>query len=359
MLIIGCDYHPGFQQIAMADTEGGDFVERRVESSETEQFYGELQGREVEVGVETSGNMLAFERVMAKYGFRLRIGDAAKIRASDPRKTNNDRFSAQRILKLLLEGHFPDLPIPSLEVRDLRQLLVHRHKLVRMRAQVKNQLQHIALNQGLRLRRKLWTESGRQQIEALELGRWTKMRRDSLLQRLDSFDKEVSKLDALVLQEALKNPQAVLLMTHPGVGPVISLAFVLTIGDAQRFANGKKVAGYLGLAPCENSSGERRRVGSITKQGSTFMRYLLVEGAQTAIRREMGWARAYRRLAKKKQRSGEAKVMVARKLAVRLYWMLRTNTKYPEIVGHARQPESSRGGKTDRLSGHLASRAGA
>ena len=356
MVIIGCDFHPGVQQLAVLDQETGEVIEKRLTPAETREYLLSLRGRQVLIGAETSGNMVWFERLVGECGHELQIGDAAKIRASNPGRQKHDRGDASHLLRLLMEDRFPQLWVPSLAERDLRQLLVHRSKLVAMRRQVKNQLQHIAMNQGVQRQRKLWSRAGRELLASLELDRWTKLRRDSLLKRLESFDEEVRTLDEFVSAEAQQSEKARLLMTHPGVGPVISLAMVLTLGDVSRFANGSKVASYLGLVPEEKSSGRRRRIGSITKQGSTFMRQLLVEGGQHAIR-DPKWAESYGRLARKKHRTGEAKVMVARKLAVRLYWMLRLHKPYPEVVGHAGQLESSCGRKSQavRLNEHPAS----
>ena len=80
-------------------------------------------------------------------------------------------------------------------------------------------------------------------------------------------------------------------MTHPGVGPVTALAFVLIIDSAERFAGGKQIVSYVGLIPCEDSSSDRRRLGHITKQGNTLLRFLLVEAAQAAVRRNPDWRR--------------------------------------------------------------------
>ncbi len=134
MKIIGCDFHPSFQQIAMVDTETGEQAEKKLTPGEAELFYRQLQG-EVVVGVEASGNMLWFERLLAGLGHRLRLGDASKIQAREVRKQKTDRRAAELILQLLLEEQFPEIWVPSLEIRDVRQLLVHRHKLVGMRRQ--------------------------------------------------------------------------------------------------------------------------------------------------------------------------------------------------------------------------------
>lgn len=356
-MIIGCDYHPSGEQVFGIETSTGEvFADRWIAHTgdEVDQFYGSLPAGVV-VGVETSGNMLWFERKLAQHGHRLRIGDAAQIRAHDARKQKHDRRDAELIARLLREGTFPELRwCPSLGERDLRQLLVHRDKLVRMRTRVKNQLQHLALNQGQQKKRQLWTKGGRELLEKLALEPWTARRRDDLLRWLDALEHDCRELDAAVEQAAEANPETRRLMTHPGIGPVISLAFVLTIGPIERFAHSRELVSYLGLNPSEDSSGERRRLGGISKQGNVFLRRLLIQGAQTAVRGDAELNRQYRRLAAKKHRA-IAKVMVARKLAVRMFWMRKTQVTYPELV--RMRGSSSHPGvcKTDRLSERPAS----
>ena len=106
---------------------------------------------------------------------------------------------------------------------------------------------------------------------------------------------------------------------------------MLTIGDVTRFPRGKQVASYLGLIPREESSAERQKLGAITKQGNRLVRSLLVEAAQIAVRLDPGFRQQYLHRCHQKPK-GVAEVAAARKLAVRLYWMLRTQQPYPEIV---------------------------
>jgi transposase len=357
MVIIGCDFHPSGQQVLAIESQTGELVSERWldhANDEAEQFYASLPAGAV-VGVESSGNMLWFERLLNRYGHKLRIGDAARIRAMDLRKQKHDGRDAATIAQLLLEDRFPDLKwVPSLAQRDQRQLLMHRHKLVRMRTQIKNQLQHIAMNQGIRKKQRLWSASGRQLLLDLKLDPWTARRRDDLLELLDTLDQHCQKLDVAVQQAAEQNADARLLMLHPGIGPVISFAFVLTIGDVSRFDNSRQVVSYLGLNPAEYSSGERRRLGRISKQGSVFMRMLLIQGAQTAVRGDEALARQYRRLTAKKNRA-TAKVMVARKLAVRMFWILKTKARYPEVVRMQGSSSHSVVNITERLCEHPAS----
>ena len=136
MIIIGADYHPGFQQIAFVDTDTGELQERRLaHREEAETFYRGLAqpGRTVRVGMEASGHARWFERLLAELQFEMWIGDAAEIRTKRVRKQKTDRQDAQLILQLLLEERFPRIWVPSGENRDLRQLLWHRHRMVQAR----------------------------------------------------------------------------------------------------------------------------------------------------------------------------------------------------------------------------------
>ena len=288
MIIIGADYHPSFQQIAFVDTNTGEVQERRLEHpEEAEKFYRDLgaQGSSVRIGMEASGHARWFERLLSELKFELWIGDAAKIRAKRVRKQKTDRQDAELILRLMLKDDFPQIWVPSGENRDLRQLLWHRHRLVQARTRIMNQLQAVALNEGLRCKKRLWRDAGRKQLESFPLAPWASRRRRDLLELLDRLSPTIAELTQTIEQEAEKCPEARRLRTHPGVGSLTALAFVLIIGRAERFQCGKQIASYLGLVPSEESSGDRRRLGHISKQGNTLLRFLLVEAAQVTVRK--------------------------------------------------------------------------
>ena len=258
MIIIGVDYHPSDQYIAFLDTETGECGERRLNHSEeeAEKFYRVLAARgvNIRVGMEATGYSRWFERLLAELGIELWIGDAAKIQTKRVRKQKTDRNDAQLLLKLLLEDNFPRIWVPSPENRDLRQLLWHRHRLVQMRTRIMNQLQAIAMNEGQRRKKKLWNEQGRAQLEKLPLATWASRRRKDLLELLDRMNPTIEELTAAIEREAKKWPEVLRLMTHPGVGPLTALAFVLIIGTPERFKRGKQIGSYVGLIPCEDSS---------------------------------------------------------------------------------------------------------
>jgi len=332
MIIVGCDFHPSWQQIAWLDSETGETGEAKLvhAAGEAKWFYEQL-GAPVLIGMEATGNSQWFIELVEDLGHEIWVGDAAQIRASYVRKQKTDKRDAAHILKLLVEGRFPKLWTPDREQRDLRQLVLHRHKLVEIRTRVKNELQHLSMNKGMQRKRKLWSQAGLQSLRELPLKAWTSCRRADLLGLLTMLDEQIGKLDTAVEQAAQEHPQARLLMTQPGVGPNTALAFVLTIGDVSRFPRGKQVASYLGLIPREETSGGRQKLGAITKQGNRLLRSLLVEVAHNVVRCDPGFRRQYLHHCHQKAK-GVATLAVARKLAVRLYWMLRTQTAYPEVV---------------------------
>ena len=329
-VVIGCDFHPSFQVIAILEIQTGELTKKKLTHAQGDArcFYESLRGKKVVVGLEASGNTWWFEQMLAEMGHELWMGDAARIRAMAVRKQKTDERDALHILDLMHSGRFPDIWVPTPAQRDLRQLILHRHRLVQMRTRVKNQLQHLALNHGVQKKYKLWTKAGRQVLEGLPLQGWTKRRRDDLLPLLDDLEQKIAQLNPALEQEVEANPQVQLLRSHPGVGPITALAYVLTIGEVSRFQHSNNVASYLGLIPSEDSSSDRRRLGHISKQGNSLLRGLLVEAGQSAARLDPDLQRAYQRLKHRKQYTGIAKVMVARKLAIRLYWILRNNQPY-------------------------------
>jgi transposase len=341
MKIVGCDLHTRYQQVAMLDTETGELLERRLEhaNGEARAFYAHLPGQ-VRVGIEATGHTRWFERLLAQLGHELWIGDAAQIRAAMVRKQKTDARDAAHLLQLLIDDRFPHIWRPTMAERDLRQLLWHRQKLVWMRNAIGNQLHALAMGEGLCRKKQLWTKKGRAELEGLRLGAWASYRRQELLTLLDQLDLSLKKLDEAVEEQAQQSAAAVLLRTHPGVGPVTSLAFVLTLGPVARFERSKQVVSYLGLNPREHSSGGKQRLGAISKQGNPMMRSLLVEAGHSAARLDAELRKDYQRL-KLRRGTGVAKVAIARKLAVRMYWMLRQHANYAQLVRMQASPRGT------------------
>jgi transposase len=299
------------------------------EGDEVREFYSALPGP-VLVGIEATGSMPWFLKLMEELKIECRVGHPAKVRAAEPRKQKHDRRDARLLLTLLAENRFPAIWMPSTEQRDLRTLLRHRHQWVRMRTRVQHTLQSLALANGLRRGATLWSQVGQHALQALSLAPFAGQRRAALLALYPVLQKAIDDLDQQVNEQALLHPQARRLMTHPGVGPVTALATEVFLGDPLRFVDGKAVASDIGLIPSERSSGRRQRLGKLSKEGNALVRYLWGEATIHAVRRDPELKRFYRRKLMQKG-LGKAKTAAARKLGIRLWIMLRDQIDYKEF----------------------------
>jgi transposase len=341
MRIIGCDLQARQQTVAMLDTLTGEVVNITLthEGDNVREFYSSLP-HPVRVGIEATGSMQWFVNLMEELGIECWVGPPAEIRAAEPRKQKHDRRDADLILKLLVEKRFPAIWLPSQELLDLRAWLRHRHQWVRLRTRIQNALPSIALANGLRRGPSLWSPAGQHAIASLSLRPPTAYRRSELQALYAKFEAEIEKLNQRVEEQACERPGARLLMTHPGVGPVTALATEVFLGDPARFADSKALASYVGMIPREYSSGERQRLGGLSKQGNPLLRFLWGEAGAHAVRRDPELKRFYRRKLVQKG-LGKASVNVARKLGIRLWIMLRDQIEYNEFCRRGQQQKSS------------------
>jgi len=345
MQIIGVDLHVRQQTIAMLDTETGEVVEKSLEhdGDEVRKFYSALAGP-VQVGIEATGSMLWFLELMDELGIDRLVGHPSEIRKAETRKQKHDRRDAALLLKLQVENRFPSIWMPSSELRDLRTLLRHRHQWVRIRTRVQNTLQAIALSRGLRRGKKLWSQAGQHAIESLPLPPHTAYRRTELQDLYYKLQEQIDELDKRVNDQAVRRPGAKRLMTHPGVGPVTALATDVFLGDPARFEDGKALVSYVGMIPSEYSSGGQQRLGGLSKQGNPLLRFLWCEAAIHAVRRDPELQRFYRRKLAQKG-LGKARVAAARKLAIRLWIMLRDQIDYQEFCRRGQMRQKSGGAR--------------
>src|SRR4029077_7899352 len=340
MRIIGCDLHARQQTLAMLDTTTGEMMNLTLmhEGNGVREFYSQLP-RPVLVGIEATGSMQWFLNLMEELGIECQVGHPASIRAAEPRKQKHDRRDADLILKLLAEQRFPAIWLPSKELLDLRALLLHRHQWVRIRTRLQNALQAIALANGLRLGPGLWSYDGQAKIAFLPLLPHASYRRSALQVMYRKMEEEIENLTQQVAEQAGQRSGARLLMTHPGVGPVTALATEVFLGDPRRSADGKALASYVGIIPREYSSGQRQRLGGVTKQGSPLLRFLWYEAGAHAVRRDPELKRFYLHKLIQKGR-GKARVAVARKLGIRLWIMLRDEIDYQEFCRRGQMQQS-------------------
>lgn len=332
----GVDFHARQQTICYLTTEDGVITTHELKHDNKEEvrnFYSQFPGP-VLVGLEAGGYSLWFEQLLEELGHEILLGDAAEIRRCARRRQKNDRRDAALILDLLLRNEFPQIHRQTPVSRELLRMMRYRHKLVKLRTIVKNSLQALAIQAGLALKAKLFTQTGLQQLRDLSMPAAMQLQREEWLQLLPTLNQRITDCEAWLSQQAASDPRVLRLQTHPGIGLLTSLAVVHTLDPISRFPNQRKVAAYAGFDPCEDSSAERKRYLGISKAGSKLLRFLLVEAGQTAVKVDAELKRFYQRLQHRRNKP-KAKVAVARKLLIRCYILLRDEIDYAEFQRRA------------------------
>lgn len=326
---IGVDFHPYEQSLAYCDDVDGEIRYKRFVHSDKQSikaFYRKC-GSGAMVGVEATGCLWWFEKLLREVGIKLLIGDPRMIRRVALSRHKNDFRDAETILDLLMRGDFPAIVARSEESREVLDMLNYRQSLVRKRTSIANQLQAFARTKGLS-RFSLPAVKGRKKLVEAPGTEAEELLLHSRLKLYDELTTQIKTVEAKLEEEADKKDTVDLLRTHPGIGPITSLALVHTLGDVRRFRRKEEVVAFVGLDPLEKSSGEKKRMGQISKRGSRLARHLLGQAAQTC--RDKKIRQFYLQLAARRGRP-KAKVAAARKLLINCYVMLRDNIGYEEF----------------------------
>ena len=326
---IGVDFHPYEQTLAFVSDEDGEISYRRFlhgDKQSIKAFYRKF-GAEAVIGVEATGCLWWFEKMLDESGQKLLIGDPRMIRRAALSRHKSDLRDAETILDLLMRGDFPAIVPRCEESREVLDLLNYRQTLVQKRTSIANQLQAFDRGKGLskfrmpavKGRRKL-VDAPVTDIETLLVG--------SRLELFDDLTRQLRVIQQRLQSLAEDDKRARLLMTHPGVGVINALALVHTLGDVRRFRRKEEVVAFVGLDPLEKSSGEKKRMGQISKHGSRLARHLLGQAAQAC--RDHRIRKFYLEVSRRRGRP-KAKVAAARKLLINCYVMLRDNIGYEEF----------------------------
>lgn len=342
---IGVDFHARQQTISYLTTEDGEIKRQQLDHgqpAEVRRFYGQFSGQQVVVGFESSGRAAWFEEMLEELGCEIWIGHATAIRTYARRRQKNDRRDADLILDLLVSGDFPRIYRYSAESREVLQQLRYRQRLVKLRTMVLNSLVFLAATRGVVLRSQLKSKRGLARLQQIALPPALGAQRDELSQLLLELKPKIDKVEKWLEAKADADLRVQRLRTQYGIGPLTGLCLAHTLECPERFANPRKVTAYVGFDPVEDSSGERRRIGSISKQGSRLLRFLLVEAGQIAVRRDQELARVYQRVLVRRGHA-KAKVAIGRRLLVRAFIMLRDEIDCAEFQRRGVAARSSRG----------------
>jgi transposase len=330
-IYIGVDFHARQQTVCSLKTDEGVVNTQNLkhqDKKEVRAFYQQFKGRVI-VGIEASGYSPWFEQLLEELGHEVWLGDATEIRRRARWRQKNDRRDAELILDLLIHDEFPRLHRPSPQSREILRMLRYRQKLIKIRTMGKNSLQALALQSGL-AKRHLFSKAGQQELRQATMSPAMQWQREQWFQLLEPLNERLLETMLWLKQQSRDDARIKLLRTHPGIGLLTSLCVVHTLWPVSRFRNQRKVAAYAGLEPKERSSAERKHFLGISKAGSRVLRYLLVEAAHTAVKKDDDLKHFYQRLATRRGRP-KAKTAAARKLLIRSYIMLRDEIDYAEF----------------------------
>jgi len=326
---IGVDFHPYEQSVAYASDEEGEIGYRRFLHSDKQSiraFYRKC-GADAVIGVEATGCLWWFEKMLAEGGHKLKIGDPRMIRRAALSRHKNDFRDAETILDLLMRGAFPSIVPRSEESREVLDLLHYRQTLVQKRTSIANQLQAFARGKGL-ARFRMPAVKGRRKLVAAPVTEIETLLVRSRLVLFDELTAQMKALESRLEQLAAEDERARLLTTHPGIGVINALALVHTLGEVRRFRRKEEVVAFVGLDPLEKSSGQTKRIGQISKHGSRLARHLLGQAAQAC--RDQRIRKFYLEVSRRRGRP-KAKVAAARKLLINCYVMLCDGIGYEEF----------------------------
>lgn len=328
-LYIGVDFHPYSQTVAYCDEQYGEIRYKLFDHKDKKalrDFYKQA-GKDSLVGVEATGSTPWFEKMLYGLGLELKIGNPRLIRRMALSRHKNDYRDAETILDLLVTGRFPEIEPRSADSQLVLGLLRHRHSLVCQRTAIANALQAFARSKGLnRFRTK--SKTAEEIITSAVENETERFMVDSRFKLYELLSKEIKRTEEEIRPHVLNNEKVKLLLTHSGIGPLTALCMVHILGDVNRFRRKEEVVAYVGFDPLDKSSGEKKRIGRISKHGSRLLRFLLVHSAQASKDKRI--RDHYVRVSRRRGRP-IAKVAAARKLLVNCFIMLRDEIDYTEF----------------------------
>lgn len=328
-LYIGVDFHPYSQTIAYCDKEVGEIKYRLINHSDqnaVREFYKQAD-KDSLIGIEATGSTEWFEKMLDSMGLKLKIGNPRMIRRMALSRHKNDFRDAETILDLLINDIFPEVEPRSEQSQLVLYLLGHRHSMVRQRTAIANSLQALARRKGLK-RFRIKDKSAKTILSSALNNETEKFMFRSRFRLFELLSEEMKKTESHLVEHVATDKKASLLVTHSGVGTLTALCLVHTLGDVRRFERKEQVVSFVGLDPLDGSSGERKRIGHISKSGSRLLRFLLVQAVHTT--RDNRIREHYKRVSRRRGKP-IAKVAAARKLLINCYIMLRDEINYSEF----------------------------
>src|SRR4051812_15276639 len=339
MFYVGLDIHS--TRISVCALNGTGQVVHRAQVRTIEEVLATLEGLpdRFEVCYEASCGYGHCHDILRPLAARVLVAHPGHLRLIFRSKHKNDRNDAERLAKLLYLGETPTVHVPPADVRAWRELINCRAQLVAKRTRAKNTLRALLRSAGVTPPRHpgLWTKAGLKWLRHLELPTPSQhLRRDLLLEEIDALARQVRRIEQELNRQARRTPAVGLLRTIPGVGARPAEAVAAFVGDPHRFPDAKAVGSYFGLVPSQDQSGDRNRLGHITREGAPVVRQLLAEAAGQAVRRSPSVRAFYDRTKRDDPQRQKIALVATAHYLVRVMWaMLRRGTAWQEQYAQA------------------------
>ncbi len=331
MLYTGVDYHREFSYLTTM-TEKGDIVaQKKLPSNGEIVDFLKSMGESMEIAIEATPSWYWLYDHLESEGFQVKLSHSLKTKAIAAAKVKTDKVDSATLAHLLRSNLLPLSYVPEKPVRLNRELLRYRASLVKIQTSVKNKIHTVlAKNKVSNDYSDLFGKGGMVFLHSLVMPENYKMALEGYLAILDATRQEINRASKKVQHLAEEDPDARLLMTIPGMGYYSALLTKSEIGDVKRFPSAKQLCAYAGLVPSTHASGNTCFHGHITKQGSRWLRWILIEAAIHAVKKPGVLRRFYFKVERKK--GGQiAKVATARKLLEWIYHILRDDKTYQEM----------------------------
>jgi transposase len=339
MYYVGLDIHTKRISICVLN-ETGQLV-RRCQVRGIEEMLGTLKALpdRFEVCYEASCGYGHYHDLLQPLAARVLVAHPGRLRLIFRSRDKNDRKDAERLAKLLYLGEAPAVHVPSLDVRTWRELINCRGQVIAKRTRAKNALRALLRGAGVVPPRHpdLWTKAGLAWLRRLELPTVSqRLRRDLLLEEVEALSRQVRRIEQQLGRRARQLPAVALLRSIPGVGARTAEAVAAFVDDPDRFRSAKAVGRYFGLVPCQDQSGDRNRLGHITREGAPVVRQLLAEAAWQARRRSPAVRAYFERVQRGDPQRKKIALVATAHYLVRVMWsMLKHGTAWEENPARA------------------------
>ena len=331
---VGIDLHRRRTQIAIIDQHGELTLQERIPTGREPilELLGDPENTHVALEATYGWEWLA--ELLEDAGFDVHLAHPLRTRAIAAARVKTDAVDARTLAHLLRTGLLPEAYIAPPELRDLRDLLRHRATLVHLRTSIKNRVHALLARQGILPEfSDLFGTAGREYLAGLALPDGPRRRLDSLIALISDFDREITATTSEIDQRARADERVKLLCQIRGIGPYTAMLIIAEIGEVKRFPTAKHLCQWAGLTPTVRSSDGKARLGHISRQGSTILRWGLCEAAQHTPTGGGPLRAQYERIAKRRG-SKIARVAIARQILTLCYYGLRDG----EIRCLTRQP---------------------